>query len=95
MASASVVVFLARSVNWSITAGQNVPRNGSSFDKLLLQTGCIDRHTERMRAIFKMWEEVLWLQSEVKLLMHFDFFFDLVILTHCHAIFMDFCIVKY
>ena len=49
----SVVVFRPGRSRGGSMAGQNVPQNDSSLDKLLLQTGCIDRQTECMRAIFK------------------------------------------
>ena len=50
---ASIVAFRPVPSRGGSMAGQNVSQNGSSFDKLLLQTGCIDRQTEYTRAIVK------------------------------------------
>ena len=51
--STSFVVFRPGPSRVGSMIGQYMPQDGSSFDKLLLQSDCIEQQTECMRAIYK------------------------------------------
>ena len=73
-------------------AGQKRPRTGPAFDNLLLQTGCIEQQTECVRVTPKDVRRSVVVFGSIQK-SDFRRFWDLFIIAHFYAIYLDFLVV--
>ena len=95
---ASVVVFRPEPPIGGSRAGHNRLRRGPSYEKLLLQTGCIEQQTKCIRVIYKDvgWSVVVFGSIPKSNFWHiFDIFSDFVNLADFHAISMGIPVVSW